>query len=62
MCVVTNETIEEDEDEEEDVSIETTKRTNSQFPDNSQRDDKFPSEPKTASSPIKLRRIAAAAS
>jgi len=52
---VTNETIEEDEDEEDDVSIDKNMRACSQFPENSQRDDKFPTAPH---SPIKLRRTA----
>lgn len=40
MVVVTNETIEEDEDEEDDVSID--KNTRSSIPDNYQRDNKRP--------------------
>ena len=40
MVVVTNETIEEDEDEEDDVSIE--KKMRCSIPDNYQRDDKRP--------------------
>ena len=39
MCVVTNETIEEDEDEEDDVSIDKNTRCDTE---NYQRDDKKP--------------------
>ena len=50
ICVVTNETIEEDEDEEDDVSIDKTIRCSTQS-ENSQRDDKKPVSPLRTKSP-----------
>ena len=56
MCVVTNETIEEDEDEDDDVTIEKGMRAS--IPENSQRDDKKPESASHIRSDFEMKKIA----